>query len=73
MEKTRIPHIKLTMLLKNGVMAPSFTAPCVFFMNVANVRNVPKPAPVKGVLRGMAWLEGVVRGREVWLVKERCG
>ncbi len=44
-EKTRIPLIRLTTLLKNGVMEPSLTAPWERFMNVANVRKVPRPAP----------------------------
>ena len=38
----------LTTLLRTGVSRPSFTAPCDLFMNVAYVRNRPKPAPVEG-------------------------
>ena len=44
-EKTRIPHIRLTTLFISGVMEPSFTAPCERFMKVAKVRKVPRPAP----------------------------
>lgn len=44
-ENTRIPHMRLTILLKKGVMEPSFTAPCERFMKVAKVKKVPRPAP----------------------------
>ena len=41
----RIPHMRLTILLRNGVILPSLTAPCSRRMNVAYVRKVPNPAP----------------------------
>ena len=44
-EKIRIPHMRLTILLRNGVILPSLTAPCSRRMNVAYVRKVPNPAP----------------------------
>lgn len=41
-----MPQIRLTMLLKSGVIVPSLTAPWVRFINVAYVRNIPSPASV---------------------------
>lgn len=43
--KTVIPHMRLTTLLKIGVIEPNFTAPCDRFIKVAKVKNVPRPAP----------------------------
>lgn len=60
-ENTRIPHIKLTILLKNGVMQPSFTAPWVRRMKVAKVRKVPRPAPVILQNKLDIWLLAIFR------------
>jgi hypothetical protein len=46
-EKMSIPHIRLTTLFMMGVALPSFTAPWLRFINVAYVRKVPSPAPIR--------------------------
>lgn len=46
-EKMSMPHIRLTTLFMTGVALPSFTAPWFRFMNVAYVRKVPSPAPIR--------------------------